>query len=83
MNEKTFAQFEQEGWESNAADYDEIDLPATSQAFAPLLESVGNLHGRRVLEVASGTGHLAEQVVARGATVVGVDVAPSMVAQAR
>ena len=83
MHEKTFAQYEQEGWERNAADYDAIDLPATRQAFVPLLDSVGNLHGRRVLEVASGTGHLAEQAVARGATVVGVDVAPTMVALAR
>ena len=82
MHEKTFAHYEREGWERNAADYDAIDFPATRQAIAPLLDSVGELHGRRVLELASGTGHLAEHAVARGATVVGVDVAANMVALA-
>jgi ubiquinone/menaquinone biosynthesis C-methylase UbiE len=79
MHEKTFSQYEREGWERNAADYDTIDLPATRQAIRPLLDSVAELHGRRVLELASGTGHLAEHAVARGATVVGVDVATNMV----
>jgi SAM-dependent methyltransferase len=83
MDDKTFADYEREGWERNAADYDAIDLPATRQAIAPLLDSVGPLHGRRVLELACGTGHLAAHAVARGATVVGIDVAAPMVALAR
>jgi ubiquinone/menaquinone biosynthesis C-methylase UbiE len=83
MHEKTFADYEREGWERNAADYDEVDLPVTKQAVDPLLASVGELQGRRVLEVASGTGYLAQATVARGATVVGVDVAAPMVALAR
>ena len=83
MSEETFAKFEREGWQRNAGDYDAIDLPATRQAFAPLLDSVGDLRGRHVLELASGTGHLAAETLARGATVVGVDVAPAMVALAR
>jgi ubiquinone/menaquinone biosynthesis C-methylase UbiE len=83
MHEKTFAHHEREGWERNAAEYDAIDLPATRQAILPLLDSVGALHGRHVLEVACGTGHLAEHAVACGATVVGIDVAAPMVALAR
>jgi SAM-dependent methyltransferase len=83
MSHETFSQLEREGWQRNAADYDSVDLPATSQSFAPLLNSAGDLRGRRVLEVASGTGHLAEAAVARGATVVGIDVAANMVALAR
>jgi len=83
MREETFSQLEREGWQRNASDYDSVDLPATRQAFAPLLDSVGDLRGRHVLEVASGTGHLAANALARGATVVGVDVAPNMVALAR
>jgi SAM-dependent methyltransferase len=83
MHEATFSQLERDGWQRNAADYDAIDLPATRQAFAPLLDSVGDLRGRHVLEVAFGTGHLAAEALARGATVVGVDVAPAMVALAR
>ncbi len=81
--EETFSQLEREGWQRNASDYDSVDLPATRQAFAPLLDSVGDLRGRHVLEVASGTGHLAADALARGATVVGVDVAHNMVALAR
>jgi SAM-dependent methyltransferase len=83
MNEGTFAKFERDGWQRNAGDYDAIDLPATRQAFAPLLDSLGDLRGRHVLELASGTGHLAAETLARGATVVGVDVAPAMVSLAR
>ena len=60
MNQKTFAEYEQEGWQRNAPVYDEIVLPATSQAIAPLLDSVGDLEGLSVLELASGTGHLAD-----------------------
>ena len=83
MSQPTFSQLEREGWQRNASDYDSVDLPATRQAFAPLLDSVGDLTGRRVLEIASGTGHLAAEAIARGATVVGIDVAPNMVALAR
>ena len=74
MSEKTFAQYEQEGWQRNAADYDEIYTPVMSQAIAPLLDCVGDLHSRRVLELASGTGLLTEHAVASGAIVVGIDV---------
>ena len=83
MRQDTFSQREREGWQRNAAEYDSVDLPATRQAFAPLLDSAGVLRGRHVLEVASGTGHLAAEAVARGAIVVGIDVAPNMVALAR
>jgi SAM-dependent methyltransferase len=83
MGERTFAEYEREGWDRNAADYEEIDLPTSSQAFEPLLDSVGDLRGLHVLELASGTGHLAELAMARGATVVGIDVATNMVELAR
>ena len=83
MHEETFSQLERDGWQRNAADYDAVDLPATRQAFGPLLDSLGDLRGRQVLELAFGTGHLAAEALARGATVVGVDVAPAMVALAR
>ena len=82
MSDRTFSELERDGWQRNASEYDSVDLPATRQAFAPLLDSVGALRGRHVLEVASGTGHLAAEALARGATVVGVDVAPNMVALA-
>ena len=83
MADKTFAQYEYEGWQRNAADYDTIDLPTTCQAIAPLLDSLGNLQEQQVLELASGTGHLAAAAVKQGAIVVGVDVAPRMVELAK
>ena len=83
MGDETFSQLEQEGWQRNASDYDSVDLPATRQAFVPLLDSVGDLNGRQVLEIASGTGHLAAQAAARGAKVVGIDIASNMIALAR
>jgi ubiquinone/menaquinone biosynthesis C-methylase UbiE len=83
MGDETFSQLEQDGWQRNASDYDSVDLPATRQAFVPLLDSVGDLNGRQVLEIASGTGHLAALAAARGAKVVGIDIASNMIALAR
>jgi len=83
MGQQSFPELEREGWQRNASDYDSVDLPATRQAFAPLLDSLGDLRGRHVLEVASGTGHLAAEVLARGASIVGIDVAANMIALAR
>ncbi len=79
MTQKTFAQYEQEGWQRNAATYDTIDLPITRQAVAPILESLGNLQGLHMLELASGTGYLAQQAIARGAIITGIDISPKMV----
>ncbi|NEQ52713.1 MAG: methyltransferase domain-containing protein [Leptolyngbya sp. SIO3F4] len=79
MSPKTFAQYEQEGWQQNAETYDTIDLPTTLQAVAPILKTLGNLQGLDILELASGTGYLVEQAVAQGATVTGIDFSPKMV----
>lgn len=83
MTQKTFAQHEQEGWQRNAATYDAIDLPTTRQAIAPILNSLSNLNGLHILELASGTGYLAQQAVAQGATITGLDFSPKMVDIAR
>jgi SAM-dependent methyltransferase len=83
MTTRTFADFEREGWDRIAPSYADVVLRATEQAFVPVLDSLGDLRGKRVLELASGTGHLAQAAVARGADVVGVDVAENMVSLAR
>lgn len=83
MTGKSFSDYEREGWDRNAERYSDVVLPATGQAFAPMLDSLGALGGRRVLEIASGTGHLAGEATARGADVVGLDVAANMVELAR
>jgi ubiquinone/menaquinone biosynthesis C-methylase UbiE len=49
-----------------------LGLPAFNQC---LLETVGDLRGKRVLDLGTGTGFLAVLMAQRGAQVVGVDVA--------
>jgi ubiquinone/menaquinone biosynthesis C-methylase UbiE len=78
-----FAQAELEGWNRNAADYEALVLPATRQAFDPIIESLGILNDIKVLEMASGTGHLAQRLSDRGAKVVAIDFAPEMIRGAR
>ena len=79
MTDRTVAELERDGWEKNAADYDEINSPITDKAIPSLLDAVGELKGRRLLEVACGTGRLAHVASSRGAFVTGIDVAENMV----
>lgn len=83
MSEQSFTAHERTGWERNAIAYDDVDLPATEQAFGPLLDSFGELAGKQLLEVASGTGILARHAINRGAVVTGIDFATNMIALAR
>jgi trans-aconitate 2-methyltransferase len=48
-----------------------------------LVELLAPQRGERVLDLGSGTGQLAGEIAARGATVVGLDQSAEMVAQAR
>jgi trans-aconitate 2-methyltransferase len=50
---------------------------------AALLELLGPRPGERVLDLGCGTGHLTAQVAAAGVEVVGIDLAPTMIEQAR
>lgn len=82
MLDKTFKQLEHEGWERQAATYDDWFARVTQQAIGPILTSFGNLSGKRFLDIACGTGHLAGQAAAHGAQVEGIDFAEAMVWQA-
>jgi SAM-dependent methyltransferase len=79
----TFASMEKEGWDRNAARYEDIVLGWTSQAFGPILDTFGDLSGVRLLDVACGTGHLVRVAADRGALAEGLDIAPNMVRIAR
>jgi trans-aconitate methyltransferase len=50
---------------------------------APVLELLMPVAGERILDLGCGDGVLTERIAATGATVVGVDAAPDMVAAAR
>jgi SAM-dependent methyltransferase len=56
--------------------------PVTALAIAPLLDAVKLRSGTKLLDVPTGSGALAAEATRRGATVIGVDIAPGMIAQA-
>src|SRR5207344_2008881 len=54
----------------------------TLSAIGPLLDSVEAAPGVRILDIACGTGALAAAATRRGAEVIGMDFAPTMIAEA-
>lgn len=66
----------------NAADYDRGHSYVWTLA-ADLIEVLDPKPGERILDLGSGTGHLAAEIAARGARVVGMDASAEMVARAR
>jgi len=80
----SFKEIEQQGWTRGAAAYDDWFAPTTRQAIGPLLDMLGaRLDGQRLIDICCGTGHLAAAAAARGAEVLGIDFAPTMVEAAR
>lgn len=82
MTTKTFRDLEHEGWLSRAAFYRDLFNKITEQAIDPILDTFANLAGKRLLDVACGTGELAAQAAKRGARCEGVDFAATMVEKA-
>jgi ubiquinone/menaquinone biosynthesis C-methylase UbiE len=80
---KSFKDYEQEGWSKNAPQYERVTLPLTSQGFEPILASFGDLRGKRLLDVCTGSGHLASEAAARGGLVDAVDFSEAMVDEAK
>jgi SAM-dependent methyltransferase len=78
-----FAEWERAAWESRAAPYAEGFVDLTGRAAPALLDAAGVTAGARVLDVATGSGVVAQAARERGAEVVAVDQAEAMVAIAR
>ncbi len=80
-----FKLLEHSGWSESGVSrtYEAWFTALTSQSIEPLLEAVAAGPGIRLLDVATGPGHLAWQAAERGASVTGVDVSPAMVVMAR
>jgi len=76
-----FKALEHAGWSESGVSrtYETYFTSLTSQSIDPLLDAVGAGPGVRLLDVATGPGHLAARAAERGASVVGVDVSPAMV----
>jgi ubiquinone/menaquinone biosynthesis C-methylase UbiE len=77
-----FNAFEAEGWDRRAGGYVDFLGHVTVRAVEPLLDAAEVGAGTRLLDVMSGPGYVAAAAAERGASVVGVDVAPGMVALA-
>jgi len=78
-----FDAFEAAGWDQRAEGYVGVFLPLTAHVINPLLDAGNVGPGTRVLDVASGPGHVAAACAARGATPIGLDVSSQMIAVAR
>jgi ubiquinone/menaquinone biosynthesis C-methylase UbiE len=80
---KSFKDYEHEGWNNKASQYERVTLPITHQGFEPILTSFGDLTGKTFLDVCTGPGHLAGEAAARGALVDAVDFSEAMVWEAK
>ena len=75
--------YERERHNALAQGYIAFFAPVTALAIAPLLAAVEVSGGMRLLDVPTGSGALAAEAIRRGAAVIGVDIAPAMIAEAR
>lgn len=77
-----FTRFERHGWSRAAEGYHQFFSAVTGRVVEPLLDAARVAAGASVLDVATGPGDLAARAAARGATVIGVDIAEPVVALA-
>jgi SAM-dependent methyltransferase len=82
MTTDSFRDAELSGWTARAESYDKLFTPITDQAIAPILTKLADVRGRHILDVCCGSGHLTAALARHGAEAVGLDFAPTMVAQA-
>ena len=79
----TFKEQELAGWTAKAAAYGDYFGAVTRQIVPGLLDAAGVRAGTELLDIACGPGYTIEAALHRGAKGVGVDFAPSMVAEAQ
>jgi SAM-dependent methyltransferase len=83
MGSSRFKTFEAERWTAKAQSYDLVTGRVTRRLIEPLLDAAAVGPGSRLLDVASGPGHLAGAAARRGAQVTGIDLADPMLDIAR
>jgi len=79
----TFRNFEHEGWQKAAGQYDLGFGAVTSQSVDPLLNAVTAGSGVRLLDVACGPGYVAVAAARLGCSVVGIDFSSEMITLAK
>ncbi len=79
----SFKKMEHQGWVEKARFYDDHFAGVTRQAIGPLLASLGDMSGRKLLDICCGTGDLAKAATQNGALVTGLDFAKPMIDIAR
>jgi hypothetical protein len=47
---RSFKDYEHEGWNKKASQYERVTLPITRQGFEPILTSFGDLTGKSLLD---------------------------------
>ncbi|MBW3653148.1 MAG: methyltransferase domain-containing protein [Actinobacteria bacterium] len=80
---EAFKALEASGWGARAETYDDLTGQVTARVAERLLDCALVGPGMRVLDVATGPGHIAGRALARGARCTGIDIAPEMLAVAR
>ena len=83
IDKKAFRDFERAQHHRLADTYHAYFVPVSEHAAAPLLETAKVRAGMRVLDVACGSGIVAEHAARLGAQVTGIDLAPRMIELAR
>jgi SAM-dependent methyltransferase len=78
-----FRNFEHEGWQKAAGQYDLGFGAVTGQAVDSLLSAVDARNGVRLLDVACGPGYVATAAARLGCSVVGIDFSSEMISLAK
>src|SRR5262245_35738816 len=79
---EAFRNFEKAVHDKLAESYHDAFSAVTNRAIEPLLKAADVTDGTRLLDVATGPGTLAAKAAERGARVIGIDIAPAMIALA-
>lgn len=61
---------------ARAESYDKLFTPISNQAIPPVLAKLGDVRGKRVLDICCGSGHLTAALTRNGAEAEGLDFEP-------
>jgi ubiquinone/menaquinone biosynthesis C-methylase UbiE len=79
----SFAQLEHDGWERVANQYESVWSSLTKKFVEPLLNSIGEMKDMKLLDIACGTGLIANGAFQSGAHPVGIDFSKEMISIAK